>query len=89
MAAPALATYDAVVAWTRPAVPPAGYDARSLPPAVSRANLILKEKKLRDCAITGDAASRARGTCAGTEGEAYAVTLEAPPNGDVACTCVA
>ena len=89
MAAPALASYDAVVAWTRPAVPPAGYDARSTPQVVARANLIVKEKKLRDYVVAGEAAGRAQGTCAGSEGETYAVTLEAPPNGAVVCTCVA
>ena len=89
MAAPALASYDAVVAWTRPAVPPVGYDATAKPTVVGRGELVLRETKLRDCLISGEASSRARGTCAGSDGETYAVTLEAPPHGDVVCTCVA
>ena len=89
MAAPALASYDAVVAWTRPAVPPAGYDATARPQVVARGQQVLQEKKLRDCSISGEASSRVRGTCGGSDGETYAVTLEAPPNGAVTCTCVA
>ena len=84
----ALSTHEAVVAWTRPANPPAGYGATAQPVVVRRANEILNQQLLSDFEVEGADKSSVRASCRGSAGESYFVTLDVPPHDDVKCSCV-
>jgi hypothetical protein len=72
----ALSTHAVVAAWS------------AVPLTVQRAGAIVANGLLSDFAVEGVDHSSCRATCAGSQGEAYFVTLDVPPHGAPGCTCV-